>query len=96
MTFKKSEDVAGMIGPTRISILVPAANTRLHVRRIRVSSPVIDQVMNTTQDCDEIEGAFVSASCYYARYCHMRDINVMGFINGIEWTLTRIDFFFIY
>lgn len=75
VSFKELEDVAGMIGPTRISILVPAANTRLHVRRLCVSPPVIDQVMNTTQGCDEIEGAFGSASCCYARYCHMRDIN---------------------
>lgn len=83
-----------MIGPTRISILVPAANTWLHVRRLRVSSPVIDQVMNTTQGCDEIEGAFVSASCSYARYCHMRDINLMGSINGMRMDADADRFFF--
>ena len=53
---------------------------------------ICDQVMNTTHGCNEIEGAPFPLPAnygYYARYCHTRDISLMGIINGIERTPTQ-------
>jgi hypothetical protein len=48
-----------------------------------------DQVMNTTHGDAEMEGApspLPANYGYYSRFCHSRDISLMGIINGIERT----------
>lgn len=50
---------------------------------------ICDQVMNTTFGCDEISSApspLPANYGYHTRYCHHRDLALMGCINGIERT----------
>ena len=50
---------------------------------------ICDQVMNTTFGCDDISPApspLPANYGYYTRYCHQRDLAMMGIINGIERT----------
>lgn len=48
---------------------------------------ICDQVMNTTFGCEEISPAPAPLPAnygYYTRFCHQRDLAMMGIINGIE------------
>ena len=50
---------------------------------------ICDQVMNTTFGCEEISSApspLPANYGYHTRYCHQRDLCMMGIINGIERT----------
>lgn len=50
---------------------------------------ICDQVMNTTNGCEELEPApwpLPANYGVYTRYSHQRDLAMMGIINGIERT----------
>lgn len=53
-----------------------------------------DQLMNTTYGCRELQSAPAPLPAnygYYQRYCHQRDMGVMGIINGIERTPDQLQ-----
>jgi hypothetical protein len=50
---------------------------------------ICDQLMNTTNGCNEINSApspLLANYGYYTRYRHSRDISLMAVLNGIERT----------